>query len=211
MNLSLKYNHEKETYDYGLEMSLFYNNIKNSISLIPVGNDSKLYTYININNKVTQGFQLNFNNRVYPWLEIALGFSETGKKQFINDNVTFDMDYSSDFIADVKYLWRKTDINFSVFYKYNGAYPEVILGTDDLVYRTTIASYHTLDISASRWLWKKRLNVQIGAKNLFDNKILNIKGDSGGGGIHGEGNSGSSTVAWGRTYFVKLALALKKY
>lgn len=211
MNLSLKYNHEKETYDYGLEMSLFYNNIKNSISLIPVGNGSKLYTYVNINNIVTQGFQLNFNNRVYPWLEIELGFSETGKKQFINDNVTFDMVYSSDFIGDVKYLWRKTDVNFSVFYKYNGAFPEVFLGVDDLVYRTTMASYHTLDISASRWLWKKCLNIQIGAKNLFNNIMINRTGNSGDGGIHGGGNSGTSPMASGRTYFIKLALALKKY
>jgi outer membrane receptor for ferrienterochelin and colicins len=210
INISLKYNHEKETYDYGLEMSLFYNNINHSISLASVDFNSSLYTYVNVDNMITQGFQLNFNNRIYPWLDIKLGYGETGRKQIFRDNVTYDMVYSSDVVANVNYLWRKTDVSFSVFYKYNGAYPEVFLGDNGSVYQTIMESYNTLDVSVSRWFWNNRLNAQFGAKNLFDNTNINLTGDTGGGGIHG-GSSGSSPVAWGRTYFVKLALALKKF
>lgn len=210
INISLKYNHEKETYDYGLEMSLFYNNINHSISLASVDFNSSLYTYVNVDNMITQGFQLNFNNRIYPWLDIKLGYGETGRKQIFRDNVTYDMVYSSDVVANVNYLWRKTDVSFSVFYKYNGAYPEVFLGDNGTVYQTIMESYNTLDLSVSRWFWNNRLNAQLGAKNLFNNTNINLTGDTGGGGIH-SGSSGSSPVAWGRTYFVKLALALKKF
>ncbi len=210
VNIALKYNHEKETYDYGVEMSLFYNNINHSISLATVDFNSSLYTYVNVDNMITQGFQLNFNNRVYPWLDIKLGYGETGRKQIFRDNVTYDMVYSPDVVANVNYLWRKTDVSFSVFYKYNGAYPEVFLGDNGSVYQTMMESYNTLDISVSRWFWHDRMNAQFGAKNLFNNTNINLTGDTGSGGIH-SGSSGSSPVAWGRTYFVKLALALKKF
>jgi outer membrane receptor for ferrienterochelin and colicins len=210
INISLKYNHEKETYDYGLELSLFYNDINHSISLASVDFNSSLYTYVNVDNMITQGFQLNFNNRIYPWLDIKLGYGETGRKQIFRDNVTYDMVYSSDVVANVNYLWRKTDVSFSVFYKYNGAYPEVFLGDNGTVYQTIMESYNTLDLSVSRWFWNNRLNAQLGAKNLFNNTNINLTGDTGGGGIHSS-SSGSSPVAWGRTYFVKLALALKKF
>ncbi len=48
INLALHYAHEKATYDYGAELSLFYNNIDNSISLLNLDQDSQLYTYINV-------------------------------------------------------------------------------------------------------------------------------------------------------------------
>ncbi len=210
MNIALRYSQEKETYDYGLEMSLFYNNIKNSISLATVDFNSSLYTYVNVNNMITQGFQLNFNNRVYPWLEIKLGYGETGRKQIFQDNLTYDMVYSPDLVANVNYLWRKTDVNFSVFYKYSGAYPEVFIGENGQVFQTIMGSYNTLDVTVNRWFWRNRLNAQIGAKNLFNNTNIDISGNPGSGGIH-SGSSGSSPVAWGRTYFIKLAIALKKF
>jgi len=211
LNIALKYSHEKETYDYGIELSLFYNNINHSISLASVDFNSSLYTYVNVDNMITQGFQLNFNNRVYPWLEIKIGYGETGRKQIFKNNVTYDMVYSPDLVANVNYLWRKPDINFSVFYKFNGAYPEVFLGDNNQVYQTIMDSYNTMDLSISKWFWQHRVNAQIGTKNLFDNTNIILSGDTGsGGGVHSS-NSGSSPVAWGRTYFVKLALALKKF
>ena len=210
VNLALKYSHEKETYDYGMEMSLFYNKIDHSISLASLDFASNLYTYVNVDNMITQGFQLNFNNRVYPWLEIKLGYGETGRKQIFSDSISYDMLYSPDVIAQVNYTWRKTGLGFSAYYKFNGKYPEVFLGENDQVFRSIMDSYHTLDLSVSRWFWNKRINAQVGAKNLFDNKDIILTGNTGGGGVH-SGNSGNSPVAWGRTYFVKLSFSFKKF
>jgi len=210
VNLALRYSHEKDTYDYGAELSLFYNNIDNSISLLSLDSESSIYTYINVDKMITQGYQLNFNNRIYPWLEVKLGLGQTGRKHVfkqINEN---EMIYSTDVISQLNYLWRRTDLRFNVYYKYSGDYPEVFLGDENQVYQSIISAYNTLDISVSKQLWKNRITLQIGAKNLFDNTNVSIKGDSGDGGIHASGGS-SSPVGWGRTYFVRMNISLKKF
>lgn len=210
VNLALRYSHEKETYDYGAELSLFYNNIDNSIRLLPLDLGSLLYTYINIHNLITQGYQLNFNNRIYPWLEIKLGIGQTGRKEVYKQAEENKMVYSTDIITQLNYLWRLTDLRFNVYYKYTGDYPDVFLGDENILYQTIVSGYNTLDISVSKQLLRNRITLQIGAKNLFDNTNVNVKGDSRGGGIH-ETSGSSSPVGWGRTYFVRMNISLKKF
>jgi len=55
----------------------------------------------------------------------------------------------------------------------------------------------------------RRLDAQVGVKNLFDVTGVAVRGDAGGG-IHGGGGSGESAVAWGRTFFVRLAYRFHK-
>lgn len=210
INLALHYRHEKTTYDYGAELNLFYNNISNSISLASLDPESSLYTYVNVDKMITQGYEVNFNNRIYPWLEIKLGLVQTGRKQVFSDSLDNAMIYSTDVISNINYLWRKTDMRFSVYYKYNGDYPEVFIGDNNQIFRTIMQGYHTMDATISRAIWRNQLNLQAGIKNLFNNTNINIKGDTGGGGIH-SGGTGSSPVGWGRTFFVKLAFSFKKF
>jgi hypothetical protein len=99
-----------------------------------------------------------------------------------------------------------------VFYKYNGSYPQLLLDAEENVYVSTLEPFNTLDINVGRWFWKRRINVQIGGKNLFD--VTNVgtatTGGSGSGGIHSGGAQGSRSVAWGRTWFVRLQFAFNK-
>jgi outer membrane receptor for ferrienterochelin and colicins len=210
INMSLKYHQEKPTYDYGLEFNLFYNNIRNSISLAVVDPEEALYTYVNVDNMITQGLQLNFNNRLYPWLELKTGIGQTGRKQKMKSDAKQEFVYSTDVLGTINYLWRKTDIGIGLYYKYNGDYPEVFLGSDGQVLRTIMEGYHTFDLSVSKRFWNNKINLQIGAKNLFDNTNIAIKGDTGSGGIH-SGGTGASPVGWGRTYFVKLGFSFQKF
>ncbi|MBU1370969.1 MAG: TonB-dependent receptor [Bacteroidetes bacterium] len=210
INLSLRYHHEKDSYDYGAELNVFYNNIDNSISLAALDTESSLYTYINVDNTITQGYQLNFNNRVYPWLEIKLGVGQTGRKQVFSQLDDNEMIYSTDVITQLNYLWQRTDLRFNLYYKYNGAYPEVFIGEQDQIFKTIVSGYHTMDLSISKQFWKNRLTMQIGAKNIFDNTNINVTGDTGNGGIH-SGGGVSSPVGWGRTYFVRMNISLKKF
>jgi outer membrane receptor for ferrienterochelin and colicins len=210
LNLAMKYHHEKETYDYGMEMNLFYNNISNSISLATVSVNDALYTYVNLDKMITQGYQLQFNNRLYPWLEIKLGVGQTGRKQIQNKEVDIEMIYSTDVLTTINYQWRLTDLNFGLYYKYNGDYPEVFVNQNGQIFRTIMEGYHTFDITLGKPLWNNRLQAQIGAKNIFDNTNIAVKGDTGGGGIHSGGGS-FSPVGWGRTYFVRLAMQIRKF
>jgi len=204
INFALKYHKEKNTYDYGIELSAFSNNISNSITLASMSSESSLYTYVNLYQMRSQGAMLQFNNRIYPWLELKLGISETGRKQITNPDRDVEMVYSTDITANVNYFWRKTGINTGVFYKYNGAYPEVFVDQSGNAFQTIMESYHTLDISLQKSFFRNRLSVQSGVKNAFNNTNIAIKGNSGGGGIH-SGGGGPAPVGWGRTVFLGMS------
>lgn len=210
-NLALRYHHEKPTYDYGLEASLFRNVINNSITLAALNTADQLYTYVNLDKMISQGYQLQFNNRLYPWLELKFGVGQTGRQQVQLNLPETDMVYSTDVIAQASYTWQKTDTRFGLYYKYNGDYPEVFVAQDGTIFRTIMKAYHTLDLNASRAFFARRLTVQLGAKNLFNNTNIGVVGDSGGGGIHSGGGGGSSPVGWGRTWFVRLNANLDKF
>jgi len=68
--------------------------------------------------------------------------------------------------------------------------------------------YNTLDVTIGKWFWKRRINLQIGAKNLFNNTNVNVTGASQGG-VH-TGGSGSQSVNWGRTFFARLQITINK-
>lgn len=206
INLAIKYNQQTPSiYNWGFDLSLFYNHIRDKISLIHVeGNDDLLYTYLNVDEYYTHGFDLNFNNRIYPWLKLILGIGVTGKKQYIESaEINQDYAYTTDFSSQLNYLWRFTGLNLSVFYKYNGKYPELVLTSNSSTIIEEVAPYNSLDINVSRWFWKRRINLQVGGKNLFDVTNVNRTESGGGGGIH-SGGSGSTPVNWGRTFFVKI-------
>ncbi|MDD4372478.1 MAG: TonB-dependent receptor [Bacteroidales bacterium] len=209
-NLSLKYHHEKPTYDYGAELSIFYNNINNSIILASLDHSSSLFTYVNLNQYITQGYQINFNNRIYPWLEIKLGMGQTGRNQIFNNVSENEMVYSTDVMSQLNYLWRKTQLRFNVYYKNNGEYPEIFIGADDQALKKIISTYHTMDLSVSRQFWKNQLTIQTGVKNLFDVKNIDVRGNTSMGEIHSGGGE-TSMAGWGRTFFVQLNISFKRF
>jgi outer membrane receptor for ferrienterochelin and colicins len=213
INMNLAYNSQSPAmYNWGIDLGLFYNHIEDKIELVQVNAEPLQYSYINVDQFYTHGMELMFNNRVYPWLRLNIGFALTGQRQYVENavNNSDDYYYYSDFNVQTSYWWKLTDLNFSVFYKYNGSFPQLNLDAEDQVYISTIEPFHTLDINVNRWFWKRRINLQVGGKNLFDVTNLGTTSTgSGNGGIH-SGGSGSVPVGWGRTFFVKLQFAFNK-
>jgi outer membrane receptor for ferrienterochelin and colicins len=207
-NLSLNYNHQTAAaYNWGIELGMFYNHISNKIELKQVNSAEQIYSYINVDDFYTQGFELMFNNRIYPRLKLNFGLAYTGRKQ-IDSEIIGDPEfiYSTDFTTQLNYWWKLPDINFSVFYKYNGAYPNLVVNSEDETEIVTMDAYNSLDVNMNRWFWKRRINLQLGAKNLFDNTNLNTNGSGNSGGAHSGG--GSVPVNWGRTFFIKVQFKL---
>jgi outer membrane receptor for ferrienterochelin and colicins len=209
-NLSLNYNHQTAAaYNWGIELALFYNKINDKIELEQVTAD-QAYSYINVDEFYTQGFELMFNNRIYPWLKLNLGYALTGRKQvdatIVSEPIFI---YSSDFTTQINYWWQLPDINFSVFYKYNGAYPNLAVNSDGDTEVVTMDAYNSLDANLNKWFLKRTLNIQFGAKNIFNNTNVNTSGSGNTGGAHSGGGT-SVPVNWGRTFFVKLQYNFSK-
>jgi len=209
-NVMIQFNSlQGRTYEWGLEMNLFNNNIKDNIQLIPlVGNDN-LYTYVNVNKFISRGVEFNFNNNVYPFLKVKFGLTFTGQSIENEGSSHNGFEYYHDFNTSINYWYKKWDMNFSAYYKYNGKYPQLYFtGVDEETEIHFMEPYNTLDINISKWFWKRRINLQVGGKNLFNNTNIAVAGGQGGG-IHTGGGT-SVPVNWGRTFFVRLQLKFNK-
>ncbi|NOY50538.1 MAG: TonB-dependent receptor [Chlorobi bacterium] len=210
-NLFVQFNSPSgKIYEWGLEMNAFYNNIKDNIQLIPQSGNTNLYTYVNVNRFITKGIEFNFNNRIYPNLMVKFGYTITGQDIENEGYSSTGTEFYNDFSTTFNYNWRKYDINFSAYYKYNGRYPQLVYtGVEDETALSWLDPYHTLDINVNKWFWKRCVNLQVGGKNLFNNTDIPISGGGTGGGIH-SGGADSQAFSWGRTFFVRLQLRFNK-
>lgn len=206
-NIFVQFNSSsQQSYVWGLEMNLFNNNIKDNIKLIPV-DESLTWSYVNIDKYLTRGIELNFNNNIYPWLTVKFGYAFTGRKMEVDGSLDSDFEYYSGFNTTASYNLRKWNMNLSLYYKYNGKYPELRY-IDDSIEIGYMNAYNTLDITLGKWFWKRQINLQLGAKNLFDVTNVDVSGSSSGG-VH-TGGVDSDPVSWGRTFFVRLQLRFNK-
>ncbi len=81
------YNKEKGKSTYGYNIEVFYNHINNAIDLVPVGINDGLYTYRNLHQFNSQGFQIEMFYNLYPYFEWKIGLVETGRKNFNDEEV----------------------------------------------------------------------------------------------------------------------------
>lgn len=207
-NLSVSYNREMSKRVYAAEFSAFYNSIQNVISLANLSKD--LYTYFNIDKFNSLGFLFSATYRFYPSFMVKAGLSHTGRKNYMTD---FQNDnkfaFSSDFNLESSYTWLNTGLTLAGFYKFTGRLPQFYINsTGDLV-EGYISAFHTLDISVVKSLFKRNVNITLGAKNLFD--VNNIMATGNTGAAHGSNGSGAIPMGWGRSFFIKLTVHLYQY
>ena len=203
MNASVLIDRDWSNNFYGLEINTFSNIIKNKIDLV---NDSAtVYSYANINEFRSIGFNLKLKYKLHPRLNVSLGIARTGTFSSIAeierkiDNFSFSTDYAGEF----RYDMFNNGTNLSLFYKYNGKYPYYYRNSEDAVALGYMDPYSSLDISVTKSFLKKNLMLSIGGKNLFN--ITNIPKVGANGAAHSGGDGGgTSPVGWGRTFFIGL-------
>ncbi|MDO9510968.1 MAG: TonB-dependent receptor [Bacteroidales bacterium] len=207
-NLSGHYAREYGKHFTGFDISGFYNNIKNIITLANV--NSNLYTYINLDQFTSVGVQANLVYKFYPGLSLKTGVAYTGRKSYqIDQNQSnLKMLYSNDFIFEASYFFPKKDFTASAFYKYTGKLPRYTIDEEGKLSESFIGGYHGLDISLMKRFFQNKLSLSVGAKNLFDVKTVDA---AGGTGVAHSGGGGAVPVGWGRSYFVKISVQLSKF
>jgi outer membrane receptor for ferrienterochelin and colicins len=200
-NFSVQYDYERNSNFYGFEFNTFSNIINSKIDL--VNDTANIYTYANINEFRSLGYNLKYKYRMHPRLNVTFGISQTGIYSSISE-LSHALDnyiFSTDIVSEFRYDLFKYGINLSVFYKYNGKYPYYYLDSDDEIALGYMNSYNSLDVTLSKSFFKKNLVLSLGGKNLFN--VTNIPRAGAGAAAHA-GGEGSSPVAWGRTFFMGL-------
>ena len=106
------------------------------------------------------------------------------------------MEYASNI-----YLNLPLEIKFAAFYKYNGPLSSYSINDFGETESIEIDSYSILDLSISKSLFKNRMDLSLGSKNLFNIQNINITGNN--SGTH-QGSSSSNFVGYGISFFTSV-------
>jgi len=200
----------KNGLEFKTKFSGFYLDVQDKIDLIIVGETPLRYQYTNIDMYRTFGTSLtsamNYNN-----LTLSAGFTLSGVSTVINSddaNANDDYLYGVQFNGNVSYMFPKWKTVFSAFIKYNGPQYQFVSRTEESV--TTIVrgkqdDFSIMDATARKSFLDNKLEVTLGARNLFDVTRVNTTAIS--GSAHSAG-AATQLMGYGRSYFVKLLYKL---
>lgn len=197
--LNIKWQKLKQSRLFQVEAGGFYNHIDNQITLAQITGTE--YSYVNIGTYKTTGGSLTFSGLVqhFRW---NVGATYTGRFNQISEEYESDpFLWSPEVKANVQYEWKKAAMIFSIFYKYQGALPQIMLTADDQIQQGQIDAYNMLDATISKTFFKKQLTLQTGMKNILN--VQNVNAGVVTEGAH-SGGGGSTPVATGRIFFFKI-------
>ena len=188
---TLNYTHSK-----AIEVSLngYYTNIKNRISLTEY--ETLKFIYDNIDKYSVYGFQpsIQYNKSGLTINSNAsLGYWATN----INRSDAPAYGRVIDVNNKIKYEWTKKKWSVLINHRYIGSQPMYRLSNEE-VQLSTIEGYNMLDMSFSKSLWKRSINITAGVRNVLDIKTIQVIGGS--SGIHS--SIGRNTVSLGRSLFL---------
>ncbi len=210
VNLNLNWTREQTHLAWNVDVSGFYNYITNVILLAPTGSNLE-YTYINLSEYLTTGFQVGGGFSLYPALKVQAGITMTGVTGVLDPDKKADpLKWTAEMTLNASYRFDRPDLTFSLFYKYTGKTPQV--GEDPVdgsIAWGMVNPYNSMDFTATKGFWSSRIRLSAGVKNIFD--ITAVPAVGTGGGHGGGGGDNSMNVAWGRTFFVKLSFTFNKY
>jgi len=209
VNFSADYKTSFDQHQVDYSLKLYYNQIRNKIDLLVDPTSATKANYINIDgNYKTIGTQLSVTYRFHPRFTFSTGINYYGNSKIADLN---QFTYTPDFTASANYSNLKYKFKFNIYYKYNGKVSQYVKNASDetKIDENYIASYQMMDVTLGRPFFNDQLWITCGIKNLLNYKSIDQKGSL--GGVHSGGGDGSQTIAWGRTFFIKLSYQFQKF
>lgn len=207
MNASVCYATGMDKWSYKIDVSGFYNDVRDRITLVPTGNGIE-YTYINIGVYKTKGLQANLEATIRN-LKLAVGGMVMGLYNEVSEVETSvaKFSYTPEARANAAYTLAKWDATIALFYKYTGKM--ITYGyVGNVLTQGNMNAYHTADLNLSKSFLKKRFAVGVGCENIFNvtnvnSLLMPTSGAHSGGG-------GAVPMLNGRLLSVKLDVKLSK-
>ncbi|SHF11154.1 TonB-dependent receptor [Pedobacter caeni] len=192
-------------------LSGFFNEYKDLIGLMPIGETGTVNQYMNIARYKTTGAE--WNTRLsWKAFQASLGLSYIGTyNQYTEDKDRFgdlnEFVWTPEVSSHISYLIPKIGTNVSLYYKFTGKKPMYVQDASDAnkVILSKIASFHVADLTLNK-IVNKYLTINAGVKNVFDVTRLRVNG--GQSGAHTSG--GSNPYGVGRSYFLGLTMHWSK-
>lgn len=190
------------------DLNFFFNDIEDQIGIGTNPDDVTSASYININRFKTLGATLSQQFSVGDF-RASVGASYIGRyNQIREENSSLDpYFFSPEINSNLTFRLSQWHASVNLFYKYTGKlqayYVDKSEGGEESISIGEMEGYHWLDATINKSFGKK-IEVLIGARNLFNVERVNNSG------VSGSAHSGGSSVAlaYGRSYFLKLSYNL---
>lgn len=200
--LALRTDYEKGKCRLVITNQLFFNDLQNLITLAQIS--ATEYSYVNLLSSQTYGYTLNSNFSRKQFM-VDLGLSVQGRTSKIDEtSASQRASLYPEVRINPSYTVDKLKTTFAIYYKYTGKIPNFAYDVDGTIVQNKRQDFSMLDITATGKLWKERIGLTIGVKNLLN--IVSIDGSTSGG-AH-SGNSSQIQIGMGRTYFCSLSFNL---
>jgi outer membrane receptor for ferrienterochelin and colicins len=159
--------------------------------------DNERY-YININKHKTWGARAEVSASFIKNLQLSAGYQLMGL--YNNYNETHDLNmfnYVNNATAAIKYQLPKYGFSVLAHARIHGDRPGFVLENNE-INSTLIEGFTIFDFSITQSIWKKRIQLTAGAKNIFNITEIEMIGKESGE-VHE-----TSQAMWGRTFFIQL-------
>lgn len=197
IDVDLKYNINKV--QASNTISFYYNNISEMITLVATNLLINEYSYRNFDGYRNLGMNVSQSIR-WKQMSIRSGAALMGSESRMGGKMLSNISW--EWNGQLNYRWSRLKTDINLFYKYNSAQSNFILGEDaKSVSIYTISGYHWMDASLNRTFYKNKILLTLGGKNLFNIRSVATSGNS--GGVH-TGGSVSTPMGYGRTGFIQL-------
>lgn len=209
----LTFKMNKKRYAFTLEPSVFYNNIRDRITLAYTDSIAPgaqpIYQNVNIGRFQSTGINLT-STFSYRNLNVQAGGSYVGINTAIPDavNTPDRFLFTPEGRLNVSYTVPKWKLSASAFYKYTGAAPFFYTDGQNNIRQGKLHDFHTLDLSLQKSFFKESLLIGVYGKNLFN--VTNVlQSGTQSSGVHG-GATGSLPQSYGRTFAVSVKYTFTK-
>ncbi len=190
----------------GANLSGFYNQMKDKIDYLQDPSNELKATLINLPIDLYKNFggNLQLTMQILQHLTIDAGMGITAVSTLKNSS---DYNYSKNYTGSLNYQNTRYLFSVSLNYKYYGnfvIYSAQLMndGTLNVTNEAIAGGYHDMEAMLNKQLLKKRIDLGMGVKNIFNNTRVNLVSNSTTGGSAG-------LVGYGRSYFVKFTYRLK--
>jgi outer membrane receptor for ferrienterochelin and colicins len=189
------------------ELSFFYNDIHNIITLAQLDQAANYYSYINVNRYKTRGMSLT-SEFMLKYFSFNAGFSLLGLYNTLSDTLEIEKySLTPEFQMSISATWPKPQLEAAVFLKSTGSTPGFNMNAQGEVYQTFLDSYTLMDFTATKYLANWKVALSAGVKNVFD--VTSLTTNAVNGGFHAA-DATLVPYAMGRFYFASVRCRLVK-
>ncbi len=212
INTTFEFSKQGKIHSWNFSAAAYYNDIDNmidtSIDTEASTDDTNWYKYFNIEEFKSAGSNIELKYGYKKLFTIRAGYGITARyNTYTKQNASRKYNITHDAFAGLRFTEPTTGIILYADYKYNGKLPYYTTNDDDEIVEGIQDPYHTLNASLNKHLFKNKLNISVGAKNLTD--VTSVSRSAGSSSAH-SGDSTSLPVSYGRTYFINLTYKFNK-